>query len=230
KEKTDWLADANMLYSKIPSCRIMVFEYTSQWFGKGAIDNKLENVANQLMQALVYNRPAVLAAKLHQNYYPNIFSSIVGCVFLGTPFRGTKSQAKASMFAELASAVGLGINSGLMKILEAGNEFLKDLLEQFVSVARDAKIGLFCFWEQYESDTAALLLKHTILGRSVFAQEHVVEEDSATILGYNKSSLASDHFQLNKFEGPKDGRYVAVSGEISTMVQKSRGIIKGRQN
>lgn len=42
--------------------------------------------------------------------------------------------------------------------------------------------------------------------------------------------MAADHFELNKFTGPKDGRYVLVSGEISTIVQKARGILKSRQN
>ena len=45
-----------------------------------------------------------------------------------------------------------------------------------------------------------------------------------------KGPLASDHFELNKFNGPKDGRYIAVSGEISATVQKARVILKSRQN
>lgn len=61
-------------------------------------------------------------------------------------------------------------------------------------------------------------------------QEIIVDEDSAKILGYGKASLAADHFELNKFTGPKDGRYVLVSGEISTTVQKASGILKSRQN
>ena len=35
---------------------------------------------------------------------------------------------------------------------------------------------------------------------------------------------------MNKFTGPKDGRYILVAGEINTTVQKARGIIKSRQN
>ena len=61
-------------------------------------------------------------------------------------------------------------------------------------------------------------------------KELIVEEDSAHIDGYRTGALASDHFELNKFTGPKDGRYISVSGEISSIVQKSGGILKSRQN
>ena len=61
-------------------------------------------------------------------------------------------------------------------------------------------------------------------------KELIVEEDSAHIDGYRTGALASDHFELNKFTVPKDGRYVSVAGEINSIVQKSGGILKSRQN
>ena len=45
-----------------------------------------------------------------------------------------------------------------------------------------------------------------------------------------KNALAADHFELNKFTGPKDGRYISVSGEINNIVHKGQGILKCRQN
>ena len=45
-----------MLARTIPTARIMMFEYESQWFGKGAIDQRLSNVADQLVQALSHSR------------------------------------------------------------------------------------------------------------------------------------------------------------------------------
>ncbi|MCJ1464534.1 hypothetical protein MMC07_003147 [Pseudocyphellaria aurata] len=152
--------------------------------------------------------------------------SVVGCVFLGTPFQGTKSQHKASLLAEMAQMVGFGMNSGLVKLLEEDSETLKDLLDDFVALAKEASMRLFCFFEQHESDMMRLISKNVPIKH----KEIIVDEDSAKILGYGKASLAADHFELNKFTGPKDGRYVLVSGEISTAVQKAQGILKSRQN
>ncbi|KAF2652571.1 hypothetical protein K491DRAFT_43938 [Lophiostoma macrostomum CBS 122681] len=47
-----WLRDSNMLARKVPNARISVLEYQSQWFGKGSVDQRLENVANQLLYYL----------------------------------------------------------------------------------------------------------------------------------------------------------------------------------
>lgn len=58
----------------------------------------------------------------------------------------------------------------------------------------------------------------------------IVDERSATFDGCGKQSLAANHFELNKFDGPKDGRYVAVSGEIKTTVQNASGILRSRRN
>lgn len=116
------------------------------------------------------NLKALLTAQLHQNDYPNIFMSVVGCVFLGTPFQGTKSQHKATVLAEMAQTVGLGVNSGLVKLLEEDSQTLKDLLDDFVALAKEAGMRLFCFFEQHESDMMKLLsknvpIKHKVMKR-----------------------------------------------------------------
>ena len=110
---------------------------------------------------------ALLAAKLRQSEYPNIFTCVVGCVFLGTPFRGTKSQTKASLLAEMAETVGLGMNSGLVKLLKEGSEALRDLLDDFVTVAKEANMRLFCFFEQHESDMMKLVSKSSPIKHKV---------------------------------------------------------------
>lgn len=124
-----------------------------------AISN-LRNTHLTMLQAL-------LAAKLRQSEYPNIFMSVVGCVFLGTPFRGTKSQTKASLLAEMAQSLGLGVNSGLVRLLEEGSEVLSDLLDDFVTVAKEANMRLFCFFEQHESDLIKLLSKSSPIKHKV---------------------------------------------------------------
>jgi hypothetical protein len=45
-----------MLASRVPGARISVFAYESQWFGKGSIDQRLDNVADQLLSSLEWSR------------------------------------------------------------------------------------------------------------------------------------------------------------------------------
>ena len=247
KNKVDWIRDSNMLPGKVTNARIMVFEYESQWVGRGSINQRLSSVADQLVQAFYKRRlrdtkrpivfvchslggiiveKAIVTAKLRQSDYPNIFMSIVGCVFLGTPFRGTKSTNKATILAQMAETVGLGVDSGLVRVLEEKSETLKDLLSDFSASAKESNMHIFCFFEQHASDMINLIFK----GSPFKHKEMIVEEDSAHIDGYQTGALASDHFGLNKFTGPKDGRYISVSGEIKIAVQKADGILKLRQN
>ncbi|KAH7115871.1 ankyrin repeat-containing domain protein [Dendryphion nanum] len=247
RDKVHWLQDSTMLARKVPNARISVFEYQSQWFGKGSVNQTLENVADQLLVSLERTRgtecktpiifvchclggiileEALLRSRLRQNDYPSIFPFVAGCIFLGTPFLGTKSQAKAMVLAELAGTFGMGVQSGLLKLLEKDSEGLKKKLDEFVSLVNDASIRVFCFFESQKSDVAALLLKSL----PIKTQEMIVDKDSATYFGVSSLQLASDHFGLNKYSGPKDGNYVYVSNEIQATAKKAQHIIKSRQN
>lgn len=102
---------------------------------------------------------ALITAKLRQIDFPNVFPWVAGCIFLGTPFHGTKSQEKARVLAELAETASLGMNSGLLKLLEKDSEVLGQMLDEFVHLANEAQMQLFCFFESKKSDIAALLFK-----------------------------------------------------------------------
>ncbi|KAL8910028.1 MAG: hypothetical protein Q9171_004654 [Xanthocarpia ochracea] len=219
----------------------MVCEYESKWFGKGAINQRLNIVGEQLIRNLSKLRSqrgpkppivfvchslgglvveqALIWAKLHQSSFPDAYASIVGCVFLGVPFRGTKAQIKASALASMAQVFGVAENSSLLKSLKEDSETLRDLLYEFSSLATEAKLRMFCFFEQHESE----LLKYA-------PKEMLVKESSAVIDGVDRGPLPSDHFGLNKFTGPKDGAYSMVSSEISTIVQLAPSIRKSREN
>ena len=56
KNKVHWLRDANMLPKKIPHAKISVFQYQSQWFGKGSVDERIDNVATKLLHGLDRSR------------------------------------------------------------------------------------------------------------------------------------------------------------------------------
>ena len=48
----------------------------------------------------------------------------------------------------------------------------------------------------------------------------MVDETSGTLLGRTKHGLTLDHFSLNKFSGPMDGNFVAVSNTIQDLFEK----------
>lgn len=100
---------------------------------------------------------ALVSAKLHEEDYPSFVRSVAGVVFLGTPHRGSSLQSKASVIASIASAVGLGEQSSLLKIAEKDSEMLADLLHDFTRTVDSMSMPLFCFFEQHKSDVARVL-------------------------------------------------------------------------
>lgn len=130
------------------------------------------------------------------------------------------------VLAEMAETIGMGAPSSLLKLLEKDSEVLNRMLDEFVRLSNDAQIRVFCFFESQKSDVAALLLK----GLPFKTQELIVDKESATFPGVESLQLASDHFSLNKYTGPKDGNFVSVMNEIKATARKAPGIIKSRQN
>lgn len=102
---------------------------------------------------------ALLTSRLRQNDFPSIFPYVAGCMFLGTPFHGTKSQQKAMVLAHMAETIGMGVPSSLLKLLKEDSEPLIQMLDEFVRLSNEAQIRVFCFFESQASDLAALLMK-----------------------------------------------------------------------
>jgi hypothetical protein len=170
---------------------------------------------------------ALIMARSRQRDFPNVYPWVAGCFFLGTPFHGTSSQSKALVLANMAELVGWGTPSSLLKVLEKDSEILRSLLTEFSFMARDAQIRLLCFWEENDSDLINYMVKGVPWLKS---KERIVDQASATIESFESLSLMSDHFQLNKYPGPKDGNFTTVSDEIREIANKADSIIKTRQN
>ncbi|KAF1948344.1 ankyrin [Byssothecium circinans] len=251
-KKIDWLRDSNMLPGILPKARICIFKYDSQWFGVGAVDQRLDSVADKLLHTLEKFRGAdnktpivfvahclggivleqlLLTAQGQQHRFPSIFPRVAGCVFLGTPFRGTASQAKAMALARMAELAGMGLQSSLLKILERESPTLLELCDKFIALADDAKIRLFCFWELRQSDVASIFVKDPWFKKlDMFKQmELMVEPGSAKPSGARGTYLDSDHFQLNKYPGPKDDNFKSVSGELKDIAKQAPNILNSRR-
>ncbi|KAF2030967.1 hypothetical protein EK21DRAFT_17600, partial [Setomelanomma holmii] len=219
-EKTNWLRETNMLARKIPDSRISIFLYSSQWFGKDSVSQRLDNVAYKLLYGLDRIRRAV--------EFPFVYPWVAGSIFLGTPFHGL-TEPRAQVLAEMAQGIGAGEAPDIVKFLDKDNEKLGKLLDDFGILARDIQMRLYCFFEQKESDRVRVVVKG-MPKVSFKRQERIVDEVSASITSADKLGLEVDHFRLNKYDGSKDPNFTIVSEEIRITAQKADSILKSRQN
>ena len=105
-------------------------------------------------------------------FKPNIFASVTGVVFLGTPHQGTGSiTSKGLLYAAIASHPSLRVTGAVLEILEHGNRYLMDILNEFVTLCNNTTISLFCFFEQ----------RSTHVGRVINNRHLEVRDDYKTI-------------------------------------------------
>jgi len=60
------------------------------------------------------------------------------------------------MIATIASIVGVGEKSQILKSVEKDSDALNDMIHDFTRLANASSIPLFCFFEQHKSDAAKL--------------------------------------------------------------------------
>ncbi|KAG8531939.1 uncharacterized protein KY384_003575 [Bacidia gigantensis] len=171
---------------------------------------------------------ALISAKLHDTDFPGVVQSTAGVIFLGTPHRGSKSQSKAAVIAAIASAMGCGEDTSLLKAVEKDSEMLHDLLYDFTRTVNTASIPLFCFFEQHKSDISKI-----VKPRGSFLpayKELVVDENSGCIDGFPKLGLACDHFQMCKFSDPENPNFRLICQEIRSFVDTAPERVRSRLN
>lgn len=117
------------------------------------------------------------------------------------------------------------IQMDVLKILEPGNEFLQEVVDQFGKTRRQAnKAQVACFYE----------LKSSNVGRIVGGADRkrfVVSESSGCLDlsdSTSKFSLSRTHFDMNKFGKPTEEDYETVSDVVKAMVKKSPELMSAR--
>ncbi|KAF2727049.1 hypothetical protein EJ04DRAFT_452134 [Polyplosphaeria fusca] len=134
----NWLDENVMLPAVVPSARIMRYGYESKWFGAGALRQKASTVAQRLLLALKRER------KEYQ-FRPLIFIAhcFGGLVMLEAARREYEEEE---------------VQPGVLKILEPGNEFLQDLVDQFGKTRKEAdKAAVACFYELKSSNVGKIV-------------------------------------------------------------------------
>jgi hypothetical protein len=104
---------------------------------------------------------ALLEAQQDVNEWPGIFASTTGLVFLGTPFRGAEGMSQVEMLAAAQREYSQDqIQTEVLKILEPGNEFLQDVVDQFGKTRRLAhRAQVACFYELKSSNVGRIVGK-----------------------------------------------------------------------
>ena len=100
-------------------------------------------------------------ARHDKGEWPGVFTSTTGLLFLGTPFRGAEGMKLVEMLAAARSEYHEDeVQTEILKILEPGNEFLLELVDQFGKTRKLAnKAHVACFYELHSSDVGKIVGK-----------------------------------------------------------------------
>jgi hypothetical protein len=109
-------------------------------------------------------------ARHDKGEWPGIFASTTGLVFFGTPFRGAEGMSQIEMLeAARREYQEDDTQPEVLKILEPGNEFLHELVDQFGKTQRQVnKAQVACFYELKSSNIGKIVGK---LDRTVGSQK-----------------------------------------------------------
>lgn len=94
-----------------------------------------------------------------ESKWPGIFMSTTGLVFLGTPFRGEGGMSQVEMFETIRRAYQKDeVQPEVLMILESGNEFLQEVVDQFRETEKQAnKAQVACFYELKSSSVRKIV-------------------------------------------------------------------------
>lgn len=104
---------------------------------------------------------ALLDARQNESEWPGLFKSTTGLIFFGTPFRGAEGMSQIELLAAAQREYQQDeIQPEVLKILEPGNEFLQEVVDQFRKMQRVAnKAQVACFCELKSSNVGRIVGK-----------------------------------------------------------------------
>jgi hypothetical protein len=90
-----------------------------------------------------------------------VFASTTGLIFFGTPFRGAEGMSQMEMLEAARREYDEDeVQPEVLKILEPGNEFLQDMVDQFGKTRRQVnKAAVACFYEIKSSNVGKIVGK-----------------------------------------------------------------------
>ena len=111
------------------------------------------------------------------------------------------------------------INETSIKNLKKHSEMLAVIAREFPKLLVDRlkskdkhDIDIICFFEQYS------LKKNTIIPGVKVSGGRVVDEESASILGYDSIGLAEDHISMCKYEDEERIGFIRISDQLDQWI------------
>ena len=255
----NWLSDEREgIRSDVPKSRVLLYHYDSRWLGAQAKEQTIYNVAILLLESIVEKRKsrdevtrpivflahsmgglvvakalALAAQQRDKIEYMRIIECFAGCIFFGTPFGGSSSQAKAYLLATFLEKVNRAVPNQLLQLLDRDRDSLEELRRDFVNLAlKEPRAKLVCFYELEPTN----YLQEKVSGwvpKNYFKlgpREIVVTKESATLDGAADRGMPCNHRQLNRFDSAKDGRYEIVRHHLKDIVKDAHKIVRARLN
>ena len=218
----------NLLPTYLPKARLLTFGYDAYVVRKKTVasGNRLRNHATNLLTDLANERAlpdasqrkiifvahslgglvckeAILQSRNNpEKHLRDIFDSVIGIAFMGTPHRGAWMADWSKIPAH---ALGLikSTNKSILAILESNNQLLDSIQDMFWSTVRERResgkqLEVTCFFEE---------LPFPGVGK-------VVSESSATQDGYTAVSIHANHSDMVKFGSEKETGFKRLLGDL----------------
>lgn len=148
-------------------------------------------------------KQAVLLSRNHPDaHFHDIFDSLKGIVFMGTPHKGSWMANWASIPARTLS-IFRSTNKSLLEILETENQLLESIQDDFLSMLRQQlnqgkAVEIACFFEE----------------QPTYGTMPIVLKESAILEGYRHYSIYATHAGMVKFASAEETGFKRVSGEL----------------
>ncbi|KAL6924044.1 hypothetical protein FSST1_001318 [Fusarium sambucinum] len=237
EESVHWLKDDHMLRSRVPTARILAFNYDSTWISDAPktrvelcgedLIRSLHNVRRNKYRPIVFLahsfgglvvqdcKQGLLFARIEEEF-ECILHTTAGFVSLGTPFRGTNIH----WVADLAASVMRfhSSNRDILSLLVYDSPHLRDKTQSFGRLRKMFPFPMLCFFELFETTFIGLPFQLN------FFKAIVVTEASACVPGNESLPLQTDHIKLNKYSGLEDQSYLSVSAAIVKMCENALSV------
>ncbi|KAI9776725.1 MAG: hypothetical protein M1816_005096 [Peltula sp. TS41687] len=113
----------------------------------------------------------------------------------------------------------------VLKILQPGNEFLQEVVDQFGKMRRQAnKAQVACFYELKSSNVGKIVGKENRTRFLVSESSGCLDLSDAT----SKFSLSRNHFNMNKFGKPTEEDFETVREVVEKMAGAAHGLVLAR--
>jgi hypothetical protein len=194
---------------------------------------------------------AILRAAEEGSPFRPTLMSIVGAVFLATPFRGSAASNEAQWQVIVGGIMQEQTSAELIKGLDENDGLLRQRTEQFAELVRrdSVQLPLHCFYE----------LKHTKLLRrfvssrteQIFSRissrtqkivcyyrpheyhetniHQLVAKDSACLDSFRRYGLDATHSGMNKFANPECPNFKLVNKVVKDLVDGSSSVLEKRK-